>query len=379
MTKTDGHAVQGIVLAGAHAWDDPTKLSEFLRPLLPVVHSPLICHTLAWLRDHGVAQATICANGSSKILRRRLGDGASMGVTLSYYDDPIPRGTAGCARDASEDCQADTFVAVDGTIIPQVDLDKVLAHHADRNASLTVVAMPTGSNGSTSLSPTGIYVFSRRALERVRATGFQDTKEVLIPELHKAGECISTFVSDGPCPRVTDPGTYLWVNEWMLKGLLGCEQALPGYRRIGEALVHRQARVSATANLVGPVMIGPVTRVGANATIVGPATLGAGCVIEERAIVCRSVVWDRCLLGKGSTVHKCILANEAAVACDSSMTGIVHVCDRHLSVPMVQRLLPWRRRSRMQNPKPVPADIRSGGQGDDEGPGIGLMRPLATR
>src|SRR5262245_44958382 len=92
---------EGVVLAGVHAWSDSAFELAEARPLVPLAGRPLICHALEWLRDHGARRATICANSESPAVRRRLGDGSRVGIELDYYEDWLPRGTAGCIHDAA--------------------------------------------------------------------------------------------------------------------------------------------------------------------------------------------------------------------------------------------------------------------------------------
>ncbi|MBN1345165.1 MAG: NDP-sugar synthase [Phycisphaerae bacterium] len=316
MFEKDNGCVKGIVLAGAHPWDSPEAFGGLIRPMLPVGQRPLVCHVLEWLRQGGITSSTICANGSSRMIRSRLRDGSRVGMALDYYDDPMPRGPAGCAKDAAANSDGDTFVVVEGTIVPQGDLQELLTIHERSGAGLTVVVGHTGDYGSPGecqLVPTGVYIIERRALDYVPHRGYQDMKEVLIPRLHKEGQRVLTHLSTRACPRVTSAATYLAVNEWALERLAQSGEAVPGYRSIGEAYVHETARIAPTASLVGPIMIGPNASIGAEATIVGPTMVGAHCVVEPSATVSRSVIWDACIIGSGGLVDQCVLVNGAEV------------------------------------------------------------------
>jgi NDP-sugar pyrophosphorylase family protein len=142
------------------------------RPLLPVAGRPLIWYVLEWLRDCSVPRATICANSDTRAFKRCIGRGDRLGMRLDYYEDIMPRGPAGCMRDAAAHSDADTFVVVDGTIVTQVDLDAVLQAHRNLGVDLTVAVSGVGWGGQTAgLEPLGIYVVSRRALDFVLAQG----------------------------------------------------------------------------------------------------------------------------------------------------------------------------------------------------------------
>src|SRR5262249_55554303 len=144
------------------------------------------------------------------------------GVTVSYHQDPMPRGAAGAVRDAAVASNADTFVVTDGTAIPDVYLEHLLAAHDTTGAAVTVVVHMEDAGGKNQCLqvPNGIYVINRRALDGVPATGFYDLKENLIPALYRAGQRVVAYSAPSASPRVLDAPSYLAVNEWMVERLV---------------------------------------------------------------------------------------------------------------------------------------------------------------
>ena len=184
-------AVHGIVLAGSYYWGEGAFERLLRGPLLPVAQRPIITFPLAWLRAGGVPAATICANGSTPAVEHALGDGTMLGMTLSYYTDPHPRGPAGCARDAAARMPADTYVLVEGAMIPSLDLRALLAAHWKAGAAASTVVeidrrRATGATTTRHGAPGGIYILERHVLEGVSAAGFQDIKQGLLERLYAA-------------------------------------------------------------------------------------------------------------------------------------------------------------------------------------------------
>ena len=120
-------SIKGVVLAGAQDWGDcPLRLAT-PRPLAPVANQPLLVHTLNAFREAGITDVVLCANGYTQAFRRVFGDGAQLGVSLRYSEDQMPRGPAGCVKDAA-DYQAESDVLViEGGLLPDVDFGKLIA------------------------------------------------------------------------------------------------------------------------------------------------------------------------------------------------------------------------------------------------------------
>jgi mannose-1-phosphate guanylyltransferase/phosphomannomutase len=308
-------ATAGFVLVGTHPWTRSTFDRLGPRALLPVADRPLFAYALEWLADAGIPNAAVCGNRETTTVQAQIAANTPAKMSVTYLEDPMPRGAAGSVRDAAAASSANTFVVTDGTAIPNgINLKELLAHHADSGAAVTIVAyQEKRSNGNPSIEvPTGIYVFNRRALEHVPERGFCDIKEKLIPQLYAAGERIVTYTSGYDTPRVLDLATYHAVNEWMIERLAaGAER--DGYVRAGQALVHRTARVDQSAMLVGPVLVGPGARVFGGAVIVGPTAIGARAIVERGAFVSRSIILGRAAIGEQSAADRCILAADAAL------------------------------------------------------------------
>ena len=322
----------GIILAGVQTWGHGALEDVACRPLLPIAGRPLIRHVVDWLRQEGIMRAVVCANSNTELLRRNLGGGEKLGILLTYYEDHMPRGPAGCARDAASATGGSVFVVAEGTIVPRVDLGKLFETHRNRKAALTIAVAdpgPVDDAGRAALEPAGVYIFSPTAFEQVPATGYQDIKETLIPRLCNRGECVATHVSPGVlAPRVTGAASYLAVNMWAVQWMAE-EQALrDDYVHVNDGWVHESAVVDPTAQIVGSVVVAPGCAIGPGATIIGPTTVGAGCNIEARTIISRSAIWDHCTIGTGAVVDRCILTDgtciEAEIVVRNTVAGPRH-------------------------------------------------------
>ena len=311
----EGFSATGVILAGTHPWTNSAFDSLLPRPLVPVAHQPLISYALSWLRQGGIETVVVCGNRETRLLKARIVNHVPVGMSLSYLEDPMPRGAAGCLHDAVASDDAETFVVTDGTSVPNVDLTDLLQFHRRSGAAATVVTHSETREGDASglRAPSGIYVVERRALALVPVRGFHDIKEHLIPRLHRAGEQVVMYAGGGAAPRVLGASTYLAVNEWVVEQLLASDTAPEGYLRIGESLVHCEASLASDAIMAGPVLIGPGARVLSGAVIVGPTSIGRNVTVKNGALVSRSAIWRRSIVGADAVADRCIVADDAVV------------------------------------------------------------------
>jgi NDP-sugar pyrophosphorylase family protein len=327
------HGVHGIVLAGAYPRGSGALEALAPRPLLPVAQQPLIAYGLQWIAEGGLASATICVNAETRGVRRLLGPTAA-GLNLSYLEDWTPRGAAGCVRDAGMKTDARTFVVVDGTTVPLVDVGTLVASHLDHRAVVTVVL---GADERGRLRPSGVYAFDRKAFDFIPEEGFQDIKEKLVPRLYGASEEVSTFLAPGLAPRVFNAETYLSLNHWALE--LGLGHTSLEFRSVEEARVHGSATVAPTARLLGPILLGPRVTIGEEATLIGPVSIGEDTMVGPGAVVSRSVLWESCVVSHGAFVDRSLIADRVVVGPREAVYSAVKVSTESGTHP--RQMAPW--------------------------------------
>ena len=183
----------GVVLAGAYPKGGALFDRLRPRPLLPVAHEPLIVYPLRWLAEAGMGRAIVCVNGPARTVSAAVNQVSDLRMAVDLVEDWMPRGAAGCVRDAAQLANAEVLVVVDGTSIPQVDLEALLETHRASDAALTIAVHedPGPDASRPALCPAGMYVFDQRALGYISDHGFQDIKETLVPRLHRAGEQVA--------------------------------------------------------------------------------------------------------------------------------------------------------------------------------------------
>jgi bifunctional UDP-N-acetylglucosamine pyrophosphorylase/glucosamine-1-phosphate N-acetyltransferase len=108
--------------------------------LLPVGGRPLIEWSLEALKEAGIEEALIVTHYMGKKLRERLGDGSSLGLSLSYSRQERMGGTADAFRMAEEFADGEDFLGLYGDLFLDPECVKtVLKAHKPAEVVMAVV------------------------------------------------------------------------------------------------------------------------------------------------------------------------------------------------------------------------------------------------
>ena len=315
--------VHGVVLAGVFARRQARFDALRPRPLLPVAGVALVTYAMRWLAEGGLSGILCCTNAAARAVRDVTPFAADEGVTLRFLEDWLPRGSAGCVRDAAERTSARSLVVVESSVVPTADLAQALATHREAGAALTLVTHEGKGTGAPVAG--GICIIERDVLEKVPATGFHDIKEVLIPLLTRLGERVAIHHAPGVPARVVDFASYLALNRWVLAGREG--EGARVASGAGPLFADPTARVANGVRVIGPVQLGPGVVVETGAILVGPAVISGGTKVGRGAVVSRSVIWEDCCIGADAEVDLCVVADGVSTKPRAQLYGSL-VADR---------------------------------------------------
>jgi NDP-sugar pyrophosphorylase family protein len=110
------------------------------KPLLELGGRPLIHYPLAMLRRAGIAEVAINVHHLASDIERNLGDGAALGIRITYAPEPVLFGTGGPLNALRGFFGNQSFVVANGDSILDLDLRAMLAFHRER-APLATIAL----------------------------------------------------------------------------------------------------------------------------------------------------------------------------------------------------------------------------------------------
>jgi NDP-sugar pyrophosphorylase family protein len=279
--------------------EDRTKAS------IPFLNRPLIAYSVEYLAQFGIRDIIVNLHHQPDSIRHALGDGSSLGVEIAYSFEPEILGTSG-ALDAVRDALVDDdFLVINGKIITNIDLAGTIAEHRRHNAIATLVLRQNSLREHFSI----VEVDERNWITRF--AGFPD-----IAQSHAVGaDASGDFASRNAFANAAAP--------LMFTGIQVLSPRIFRYIPRG-CFSHSTIHVYPHAIAAGEAVIGHVSDrdwyemstiaryLEASLRLMNDShkmmVAGENCLIDENAIVERSVLWDNVIVEAGARVRDCVLA-----------------------------------------------------------------------
>lgn len=299
------------------------------KPMVPVLNRPIMTHIVDLLKEHGFTDIGVTLQYQPEAIRDYFGNGAELGVNFRYYVEETPLGTAGSVKNASEFLD-ETFLVISGDALTDLELSRAVAFHKSRGALATLVltrvecpleygVVITSENGCitqflekpgwgevfSDTVNTGIYVLEPEVLNYFASGQKFDFSKDLFPLLLREKKPLFGLVLPGYWCDIGNLQQYLEAHHDALSGKVRIK--IPGTEISPRVWVEEGAFMNPGALIKGPALIGANCRVGAQARIDPYTVLGSGCLIQERASLKRSVLWNHVYVGMGAALRGAVL------------------------------------------------------------------------
>jgi bifunctional UDP-N-acetylglucosamine pyrophosphorylase/glucosamine-1-phosphate N-acetyltransferase len=303
---------------------------ERLRPLtdtrpkhiLPVGGAPLLEWPLRGLAEVGISEALIVTHYMEDQIKAQLGDGSSLGISITYARQEEMKGTADAfavgeafvGDDEFMGFYGDGFIAVDsfkavldahGTgettlgVIRVDDPSLLAAVELDGDRVIRLVEKPPKGEAPSNLANTGIYVFTPEIFDRIRDTGLSSRGEYEVTDsivslIESGAKVTAAILPQKGWMDVGQPWDLLEANARALSGLASSVSGdvEDGVSIHGPVQIGKGARIRSGAYIEGPVYIGPGSDIGPNCYIRPCTSIGAGVRIGNACEVKNSIIMD---------------------------------------------------------------------------------------
>ncbi len=361
------------------------------KPMTTLFDKPVLEHMINLLKSCGITDICVTLQYMPEMVQDYFEDGSRLGVSLTYFVEEEPLGTAGSVKACMKHLGDEDFIVVSGDAVCDIDLTAAIGFHRARRSAATLVLYrhpnpleyglvltddegrvecfvekPSWGQVVASTVNTGIYVLGRQAMDRVPEGRPFDFGRELFPELLNRGEAIYGYVAEGYWRDMGDCRAYLDCVIDALSEKVNLDLGLP---RVSPGIWSASPLPEGVA-FVPPCWIGQNVVIGEKSLIGPHAVLGSGSTVGKSALIQRSVL-QQAHVGERATLYGAILcpnssARGGTVLHEGTVLGEDSIAEENAALLEGVKLWPGRRA-----PKGCRLSASLTGRGWRQPPGFG--------
>jgi NDP-sugar pyrophosphorylase family protein len=319
--------------------------------MLSIIERPMLERVLANLALYGVKEAVLSLGYLPTAFVDAYPDATVDGVSVTYAVESEPLDTAGAISFAAHFAGIDdTFIVINGDVLTDLDVSKLLSFHADHKARATIALHPVDDPSSYGVVPTapdgqviafvekppraeaptnminaGTYVLEPTFLERVPFGRRLSIERETFPQLVKEG-VLYAFGSNGYWLDTGTPADYLQAHHDILGR--GDRADVTKDATMASDGSWREGTQKIEGTLAGKCFVGDAAHIGPGAQVTS-SVVEHGVIVEPGAHVTTSVLLsgsrvaggakvDHSIVGKGATIgERCVLRATSVVGFDA--------------------------------------------------------------
>jgi len=130
-----------VVIAGGQGTRIASVNSEIPKAMIPVEGRPVLEYEVELAKRYGFTEFIFIIGYLGDQIKEYFGDGSRWDVSIEYYQEEKPLGTAGALGFLQDKLDEDFFVFYGDTIV-DIDMDEMLQYHRAHNAAATLFLHP---------------------------------------------------------------------------------------------------------------------------------------------------------------------------------------------------------------------------------------------
>lgn len=302
--------MKAVILAGGEGRRLRPLTERMPKPLLPLPDRPVIDCILYRLAKAGITEAAVTLGYLAPLIREALGD-SRHGISLTYFEEKVARGTAGSVKNAEAFLDED-FIVLCGDGVFDFDLSACMEAHKKADSDVTLVLTrhrrpreygvvlcdpadrvvrflekPDWTQTFSDTVNTGIYLCKRKILSYIPQNSKQDFASDIFPRLLRDGFSLQGYTAKGYWCDIGSPSSY--------------------YRCVRDALAGKIEDIPFAENRRNLYKAGSGYYYQADGVLRG----------EDTVVTAGSVISEGCRLLKGSMVDSAILFPNVTLGEDS--------------------------------------------------------------
>jgi NDP-sugar pyrophosphorylase family protein len=134
--------MKAMVLAAGQGTRLHPLTERIPKALVPVAGRPMIEYSLLLLKRYGIRDIIINLHHLGDQIESHLGDGAQLGLQITYSKEPELLDTGGGLLKAKPFLQGTTFIVINTDVLIDLSLNELIEFHVKKGAAATLVLRP---------------------------------------------------------------------------------------------------------------------------------------------------------------------------------------------------------------------------------------------
>jgi len=333
--------MKAVVMAGGEGTRLRPLTSHRPKPLAPVLNKPIMEHIILLLKEHGITEIVVTLHYLADEIEGYFGDGSDWGVKLHYSVEDTPLGTAGSVKQAEHHLKDDTFIIVSGDALTDIDVTKAIDFHRNKKSLATIVLShvpnplefgvvitddegrikrflekPSWGEVFSDTVNTGMYILEPSVFEYMEHGRSYDWSQDIFPQILREEKPLFGYVMGEYWCDVGNLNQYREAQYTVLDGHTGIK--LDGSERSG-VWVGDGTDIEPDVQMIAPTIVGRNVKIKSGATVGPYAVIGDNCILEEGAIIHRSVLWDNVYVGHATRLTACTVCSHVMIQRDCAV------------------------------------------------------------
>jgi mannose-1-phosphate guanylyltransferase len=327
--------MRAVVLVGGFGTRLRPLTLDVPKQMLPIGRTTMLERVVGRLADAGIEEVVLSLGYRPDVFTAAFPDGECAGTRICYAVEPEPLDTGGAIAFAAREAGiADTFLALNGDVLTDMDLAELIGRHRQTGALGTIALTPVDDPSRYGVVPTdedgrviefvekpepgtapsnwinaGTYVLEPDVLDLIEPGRMVSIEREVFPALAAAGR-LYAFQSNEYWIDAGTPEAYLQAHVDLLTGVRGADT-------VG---IHPTAVVDPSA-IVERSMVGARAQVGADATIIGSVVMD-DVVVEPAATLRDTIVGARSRIGAATVLDGAVVGFGQRVEPGSTLVDV---------------------------------------------------------
>ena len=312
------------------------------KPIFPVLGKPLLEYTLELLKKAGVREVIINLHHHPIAIENQIGNGKRHGLQITYSYEPQILGSGGGLKKVESFLNEGTFFLINGDILIDIDLKKVLRFHRKNKAFATMVlrkekdlakygAICIDKNKRIRHFPgSGLHISQNVGKSKTypHFVKCEDLTPLMFTGVHVLEPEIFEHIPEGVFSNINRVSYPKLLNEKRIFGYpfqgfwRECGNPLDYFSTNMESLnsngTHKPRKFP-QCQFIPPIWVGKNCTFGKK-SVVGPnVILGEGCRIGAGAKITDTIVWDQVSIRAGELIEGSIVGKKERIQLKSKL------------------------------------------------------------